>query len=90
MNNIDFRESYSKDQLRQMWNWKQTKFKDWLRIIEPELFKIDSTYSKYGKLLTPKAFKFLMSEAGFDNPDEINKMIQNYYNSIGINRNESP
>ena len=52
MNYIDFRESYSKDQLRQMLPMKQTAFKNWLREIEPELFKIDVTYSKYGKLLT--------------------------------------
>jgi len=87
---IDFRESYSKDQLRQMLPMKQTAFKNWLREIEPELFKIDVTYSKYGKLLTAKAFKFLMSEAGFDDPDEINKKIENYYKGLGINRNESP
>jgi hypothetical protein len=61
-----------------------------MRAVEPELFKIDVTYSKYGKLLTAKAFKFLMSEAGFDDPDEINKKIENYYKGLGINHNESP
>lgn len=90
MDNIDLRESYSKDLLRNLLKMKPTKFKDWLRIIEPELSVIDVTYSKYGKLLTPKAFKFLMSEAGLEDSNEINKMIREHYESIGINRKESP
>ena len=31
-----------------------------------------------------------MSEAGFDDPDEIDKKIENYYKGLGINRSESP
>ena len=90
MNNLDFRDSYSKNMLRNLFKMKETTFKIWLREIEPELFKIDKTYSKYSKILSPKAFKFLMGEYGFEYPAEINKMIQDYYMSLGINRNDSP
>jgi hypothetical protein len=89
MNYIDFRESYSKDLLRQILKMKPTRFKDWLRTIEPELFNIDATYGKYGKLLTAKAFKFLMAENGYEDADEINKMIREYYEGIGISKRES-
>jgi mRNA-degrading endonuclease RelE of RelBE toxin-antitoxin system len=86
MNNIDFSRSYSKELLRNLSRMKQTKFKEWMRTIEPELIKIDSTYSKYGSLLTPKAFKFLLSEMGLEDPDEINNMIREYYKGTGINK----
>ncbi len=90
MNNIDFRESYSKDLLRNLLKMKPTKFKEWMRTIEPELIKIDRTYSKYCSILTPKAFRFLLAEYGFEDPVEINKMIREYYKSLGMERNESP
>ena len=85
MNNIDFQRSYSKELLRNLLRLKQTKFKEWMRTIEPELIKIDRTYGKYCSILTPKAFKFLLSESGIEDPDEINRMIREYYKGAGIN-----
>ena len=84
------REPHSKEALRNILNMKQTAFKVWIRSIEPELFKVDSTYGKYSKLLTRKAFLFLMSEFGYDDEKEVDKMVQYYYKSLKITQNDSP
>lgn len=90
MNNIAYRGCFSKDQLRQIFKMRQTSFKKWLRAIEPEVLKIDPTYNKHCSLLSPKVFRFLMAEYGFEDPAEMNKRIEDYYNSSGIKRNLLP
>lgn len=89
MSFIDFRENYSKGQLRWMLGMEETKFKTWLREVEPDLIKIEPRYNKYCKHLTFKAFKFLTSEYGLE-PSETNKRIQDYYKMLGIKRYDSP
>jgi hypothetical protein len=67
----------------------ETTFKIWLRNIEPELILEEPRYSKTSKLLSPRAFKFLMLEC-FDDPTQINEMINKYFKELGVNRHESP
>ena len=79
MNNIHFRESYTKKLLMDLLKMKPSKFKEWLREMEPELIIHDHTYSKHCSILTPRAFKFLLAEYGFEDREEVNKLIEEYY-----------
>ncbi len=87
MKNLIYKEAYSKALLRGLFKMKETTFKTWLAAIEPELRKVDLSYSKYSSILTVRAFKFLLSEYGFEDENEINKMIREYYDSKGIKDN---
>lgn len=89
MNSIDFRASYTKGELRQMLGMEETKFKTWLRAVEPELIKIEPRYGIYSKLLTYRAFMFLMAEY-FGDQAEINKRIQDHCRGSSKNRSEPP
>ena len=89
MNNLDFRESYSKNMLRKLLKMKITYFKTWLRNLEPEILLIDKQYNKYSSILSPKIFRFLLVEYGFEDSEEVNKMIRDYYKCMGINQDES-
>lgn len=84
MKNIDFRECYTKELLRNILKLKTSKFKSWMRTIEPDILGIEPTYSRNSAILTPKVFKFILSEYGFEDADEINEKIEAYYQSIGI------
>lgn len=90
MNNIDFRESYSKDLLRHILRMKETSFKKWLRTLEPDVLNIDATYNRRCSILKPKVFRFLVREYGFEDADELSKMISSYYESLKIKRKVLP
>ena len=87
MNNLEFKNSYSKYMLRNLLNMEETTFKTWMRAIEPELIKIEPGYGKYSKLLSYKAFMFLTNEY-FGDQDEINKRLQDYSRGSSKNRGE--
>jgi len=55
----------TKNQLRLIIGYKRGKWSRELIILEPELKKISSTYSRLGSILTPKEVKFIITEFGF-------------------------
>lgn len=85
MEHIIFHTAYSKCLLRNLLKMKPTTFKEWMKTLEPDVLLIDKHYSKYSSLLTPKVFRFLLYEYGFEDAVEINKMIREYYGKTGIN-----
>jgi hypothetical protein len=80
---------YSKYMLRNVLNMPETTFKTWLRVIEPELILSDPRYSKFCKILTPRAFKFLVLATGLTT-EEINQRIRRFCKNTGIKLDESP
>ena len=89
MNNLEFKEPYSKGQLRYLLNMKETYFKTWMQTLEPEILKVDKSYNKQCSILTPKIFRFLLAEYGLEDSAEINKGIQDYRRGLSKNRNET-